>query len=349
MAIAAADLNKDGNLDLLTANCLAGAVSVLLGSTNEIFGSGTNFAVGNYPYDVAVADFNQDSNLDVAVPNAAGTWVNTPFGNGAGGFPNSSNYTVGSDPRCVAVADMNLDGAPDLVYGLLLGCDVGVLTNDGAGGFAVSTNSFTRQSSFRLAAGDFNGDGKPDIAATMGTPSGDLNILFGNGTGSFTSFTTYHIPLSSARSVAVGDLNGDDVADLVVGCSAPPGGVTYLGNGDGTFVKSAGTELPGDCYDARIADLNEDGKPDITAVLNRVNEVRVLINTSKPELRIRVVSDAVRLSWPNWEGYLLESNEDLAAVAGWFAVTNVPVVVGNQKIVTNSVGTGSLFYRLRKP
>src|SRR5437588_10475488 len=54
----AADLNKDGKMDLIVANSDQNFVSVLLGNGNGTFQPAIKSKVNGYPYTVAVGDFN---------------------------------------------------------------------------------------------------------------------------------------------------------------------------------------------------------------------------------------------------------------------------------------------------
>src|SRR5262249_59734828 len=67
-AVAAADLNGDGRVDLIVAN-KSGTVSVLLGNGNGTFQEAVNFPAGNSPSDLAVADLDSDGKLDLGVAN----------------------------------------------------------------------------------------------------------------------------------------------------------------------------------------------------------------------------------------------------------------------------------------
>ena len=72
--------------------------------------------------------------------------------------------------------------------------------------------------------------------------------------------------------------------------------------------------------------------------------------SSGPSLRINRSNGLVVLSWPtNATDFHLESRADLSTSALWTAVTNVPVRMGDQNVVTNSPSGGHRFFRLTKP
>lgn len=128
-----------------------------------------------------------------------------------------------------------------------------------------------------IAAGDLRNNGEDDLI--IGTEDcstqtiGSLEVLFGNGNGTFQAPTTVTIPTGFLpSSIAVADINGDGVPDLVVADDSSPRIATLLGNGDGTFQAPTTISLNADTRDVStqvlVADFNHDGIPDILTAVN---------------------------------------------------------------------------------
>ena len=73
----------------------------------------------------------------------------------------------------------------------------------------------------RVAVGDINGDGIDDIAAGAGPGGGPQVMVFSGGcTPAIRSFLAYSPSFTGGVFVAVGDINGDGVADIITGSDA---------------------------------------------------------------------------------------------------------------------------------
>ena len=79
-----------------------------------------------------------------------------------------------------------------------------------------------------------------------------------------------------------------------------------------------------------------------------VNNIRFLA-LGPPALSATQMGNQCVVAWPaSAQGFILESTSDLSQIGSWSVVTNVPVVVGLQNVITNEISNDSRFYRLFK-
>jgi hypothetical protein len=173
--LAVADLNADGNLDVVTADNYTNTVSVLTGYGDGTLGyfQGSDFATGPSPLSVAVGDFTGDGIPDLVT---AGQTVDLLPGLGAGAFAPPTHLSTINNGT-VAAADFNGDGKLDVVTAA---GTVSVLLGNGDGGFSPPFDNAAGSLPGRVAVGDFNGDGRPDVAASN-AGSGTVSVLLNDG------------------------------------------------------------------------------------------------------------------------------------------------------------------------
>jgi hypothetical protein len=235
---------------------------------------------------VAVGDFNGDGIPDLAVANFNGKSVSVLLGNGDGSFQAPRAYATGNGPVSLAVADFNGDGVPDLVVAGagadgVYGNTVSVLLGNGDGSFQAKTDFVVGSEPRSVAVGDFNGDGIADLAvANYGGKS--VSVLLGNGDGTFQAKVDYPIEGSDKSgpfAVAVADVNGDGVPDLVVANAhyLANGTVSVLcGKGDGTFLPAIYFGAGKDPFAVAVGDLTGTGHSDIVTANYDGNCISVL-------------------------------------------------------------------------
>jgi hypothetical protein len=113
-AIAAADFNGDGKLDLAVTSNGSSTVGIFLSNGDGTFtpATGSPIPVGNTPYALAVGDFLGSGKLGLAVANFTDNTVTILAGNGDGTFsqPAGSPVAVGKGPYSITVGDFDGSG-----------------------------------------------------------------------------------------------------------------------------------------------------------------------------------------------------------------------------------------------
>ena len=265
--------NKLWTLVLL---CLAGGETATC-QTLEFFGTeiSTPANITGVTQGLAVGDFNGDGKPDLALVTSGGflqlqpTTVAILLGNGDGTFRKGTVYsTTGTNSQTVVVGDFNGDGKLDLAVpnfgGIFLPADISVLLGNGDGTFQAATSVPLggRYPCTWLAVGDFNKDGKLDLAATSGSANNQVDVLLGNGDGTFQTPVPYAAGTGSSW-IAAADFNGDGKLDLVTTDYNTGAILVLLGNGDGTFLSQASIPVSVGVSYGVVGDFNGDGKPDL--------------------------------------------------------------------------------------
>ena len=154
ISMAAADLNKDGSVDLAVVNSGSSTITLLKGNGTGFFKAAGTLTAGTNPLNVAIADLNGDGNADVVVANYGSGTTNVPgpgtisvfLGNGNLTFQPAVNYVAGTNPDTISVADVNGDGKLDLVViNKEVEGTVSVLLGNGDGTFQAPDKLFYRR------------------------------------------------------------------------------------------------------------------------------------------------------------------------------------------------------------
>jgi hypothetical protein len=288
-AIAVSDFNHDGHLDLAVANGFGNTVSVLFGNGDGTFRPKVDYQVGYLPYGLTTADLNGDGYADLVTADYNGT-ASVLLNKGDGTFLPSTIYGLGysvGQPFRVTAAPLEAGSNPSLAVATTSGTYI--LVNNGNGTFQAAQGYEPPSSSVVLA--DFDGDGNTDLAVAGGYVddggSGGVSIITGKGHGAFVAATAY-IATYSLTSVAVGDFNGDGMADLSgIGADGKPLAI-LRGQGMGVFSPPVFYRVipnaPGltglDHFAVAAGDFNGDGKSDLAVVTGMVSvqNLQIMLN-----------------------------------------------------------------------
>ncbi|GAA4021569.1 hypothetical protein GCM10022409_01550 [Hymenobacter glaciei] len=275
--VTVADVDNDGDLDLLSPTFSGSSVSVRLNNGSGTFSGGSDPGVGSQPRSVTTADIDGDGDLDLLTANYNANSVSVRFNNGSGIFTGSTNYNVGSQPQSVTTADIDGDGDLDFLVANGASDNVMVRLNDGAGNFSGGSTISVGSLPFNIQTGDVDGDGDLDLlTANWGTFSTTVSIRLNNGSGTFSGGSD-PVMASRPRWVSLGDLDGDGDLDLLTANFGSNNASVRFNNGSGVF--SGGAEYLTGTGPTSIAAADLDGDNDLDMVV---------VNFSSSDVTVRL-------------------------------------------------------------
>jgi hypothetical protein len=241
---------------------------------------------GNNPLYLASADLNGDHLPDVVSASFDDgnlqVFLNSPGNPGTFAAPLMLASPGASQ---VAIGDVNNDGLPDLVSADF---NVSLFLQTSPGVFAAPIGLYSRGANW-VAVGDLNGDGIADIALTDNV---GVKLLMHTGAASASTYAapisvftqTFNANVAGANLIAIADVNGDGLNDLIITDPGATGGqnptvsvLLQVATSPGTFSAPVSyPTAPGSLAQSIVVtDVNGDGFPDI--VIGGTSAVSVLL------------------------------------------------------------------------
>jgi hypothetical protein len=317
--LATADLDNDGNLDLVAVHSWSTGFSLLLGNGDGTFSPAIRFHIGTGSETVAIHDLDRDGNLDLLTGNPSERDFSVVLGNGNGTFGAETRYMYDGvgDPVDVAVGDFDEDGNFDVVTANGQVNAVAIFFGYGDGTFdtlegcplCIPFNRYNvGEYPSRVKVADFDSDGHQDLL-TLNRYSFDpydLSLLIGIGDGGFQP--EVRIPIEhQTTQVNIEDFNDDGVLDLAFLFGGGWADISIrLGVGDGSFLPGIRSPTGSNPQHFAVSDLDSNGTLDLAISLFYQNRLQLLLG----------VGDGSFVLQPDWP--LIEGDGPIFATAGDF-------------------------------
>lgn len=263
---ALADVDDNGIIDLITLN--QNDVSVLINNEDGTLNDPQFYTVGQNATDISTIDVNKDGMVDIVTSDGGSLNISILLANGDGAFKDQLLQDVTMKTASLGVADFNGDEFPDMILvksgsSYSENINIGIYIGQGDGSFVFLQNLSLGNIPKAIAVTDLNVDGIPDAVITDDFSLVDhLHVIQGMGDGTFAIRETYDVG-ASPFSVATGDLNGDEIPDVVTANLDSDDISILLGNGDGSLKNQELNYSGGGPRSISIADIDNDGALDI--------------------------------------------------------------------------------------
>ncbi|MEX0275844.1 MAG: VCBS repeat-containing protein [Flavobacteriaceae bacterium] len=257
--VAIGDINNDGLQDIYFSGSMVGS-RLYLNKGNlkfeEIAQKAGVFAEGLWNTGTCMVDINGDGYLDIYVCRSAakegGKRKNVLFINN-GPSPDSGEITFTEKAK-----EYGLDDSGYSTEANFFDYD-----KDGDLDVFILNHSVQPYSSFRSTSRTLRSKTLPDYADRLYRNDGDKFIDVSQEAGIISSV------LGFGLSTSIGDINNDQWPDIYVSNDFHEHDFLYLNNGDGTFTESLKDYMGHTSHfsmGSDIADINNDGKPDIVTL-----------------------------------------------------------------------------------
>ena len=258
------DLDGDGDLDAYVTAPNSAGDTVLFNDGNGSFTPGSQ-SLGGFHELAFNGDIDGDGDLDIVV---AGSGFNNNssvlLNDGFGVFTDSGQVL---SFKVTSLGDLDGDGDLDITS------FSSVWPNNGFGTFTDSGKVFPTAQFGRVAAlGDVDGDGDLDAFLVVGRSFPGSQLLFNDGSGTFTDSGQ---SFGDVESAALGDVDGDGDLDAFVtgfGNLKAPSRV-LLNNGSGVFTDSGQTLGLDFSVSVALGDIDGDG--DIDALVGNTSNTNI--------------------------------------------------------------------------
>ncbi|MBN1508344.1 MAG: VCBS repeat-containing protein [Sedimentisphaerales bacterium] len=280
-SVHAADLDADGDLDVLSASTRDNKISWYANVGAGLFGPRQVITTAaDMPGSVYAADLDGDNDIDVLSASLGDNKIAWYANDGSGHFgPQQVVTTEAHHPRSVYAADLDGDRDLDVLSASDIDGKVAWYANNGSGHFSPQQVITTTDDDFgSVYAADLDGDGDLDVlSASFGPSNADdhtasIAWYANNGSGHFAPQQVISTTPGETFSVYAADLDGDGDMDVLSThvVSTPwqvlSGGVTWYANDGSGHFGSPQVVAKGASYAAmyvRAADLNGDKVLDV--------------------------------------------------------------------------------------
>ncbi|MCP3938809.1 MAG: hypothetical protein GY708_25960, partial [Actinomycetia bacterium] len=162
-SVTTADLDGDGDLDVLSASRADNKIAWYENDGSENFTAHTITTAADYPTSVTTADVDGDGDIDVLSASKGDNTVAWYENDGAGNFTAHIISTAAASAEEVTTADVDGDGDMDVLSASFDDDKIAWYENDGSENFTAHTITTAADGAYSVTTADVDGDGDMDV------------------------------------------------------------------------------------------------------------------------------------------------------------------------------------------
>lgn len=287
-AMASADFDSDGNLDLALSCSGIDKFNILLGRGDGTFQNPMSYdldSTESLSIDIKTADLNSDGAQDLVILSAGNAKIGLRLGNNDGTFQTPSVYDAGTSPSKIFLREMDGLNGKDILVLNAGDKNVGIYLNNGSAVFPATPNASltTGEGPVALSVEDFNNDGSTDIAVVNNIDN-NIHTYLNSGNGLAYNGPDIQSLGPAPLDIYHADYNSDGYLDLFT-VNAGDNTISVLENSTfGTFIPQFPLNTLTSPYSINAGDFNSDGNNDLVVVSNGERKVQIIANLGNKKM-----------------------------------------------------------------
>lgn len=305
-----ADLNNDGERDILITNAYSRSISVFFNTGNSNYMTPHQVCENSNIHTITSADFDNDGDYDIAAADFYQNFVIILNNVGHDSFISSDKFPVGKFSDYIYSCDLNNDEFEDLLLLSNMKDSMTILLNSGNNSFSFFSSHYTGIEPTSVNSADFDNNGYLDPVITSGY-NDEVYIFFNAGNGLFSDSVLFNAG-NYPNSTTLFDIENDGDIDIILSNYYGRGISILENNGFGVFCETQVYFLGNWCTDIDHGDFDNDGYMDIAVshiykdgiTIFRNNKNGTFYNITSSNLGICPISIKI-------EDFDLDGNKDI--------------------------------------
>ncbi len=287
-SVFAADVDGDGDTDLLSASGTDDKIAWYEIDGNQNFTAHTISAVANGASSVFAADVDGDGDTDVLSASFWDDRIVWYKNDGSQNFTTHTISTAADGALSVCAADVDGDGDIDVLSASELDDKIAWYENDGSQNFTTHTISTAAIDTRSVFAADVDGDGDTDILSA----SFDKIAWYENDSSQNFTAHTISTAVSWAQSVFAADVDGDGDIDILSASYFDDKIDWYENDAGQNFIAHTISTAANGARSVFAADMDGDGDTDVLSASNGDDKIAWYTNDGSQNFTTYTISNA---------------------------------------------------------